>query len=140
MVTLQDDLNLKVNRSIQDSLNQFQAADIAGKIDTPQELEALRVNLLQNLDKQIAGITDANINQRQFIIERYDNIAKEKQKYFENSQAINSDMSQARGYFVNGNGDPVISATTGQRIPMAIKPPMPPVFDAKSGNLISFKT
>jgi len=140
MVILQDDLNSKVNQSIQDVLNQFNAAEIAGKIDTLQEVEALRVQLLGNLDKQITGVTDANIQQRAFLIERYDAIAKQKEERFKNKNTVNADLSKAQGYYVDGNGDPIISAKTGTRISVPLEAPIKPMYDEKTGRLVTFTT
>jgi len=140
MTVLQDDLTSKVNKSIQSALNQFNSAEIAGKLDTIEEVEAFRVQLLGQLDKQITGVTDGNITQRAFLIERYDKIAADKKTYFKNSNEVNSDLSTVRGYYVDGNGNPFVSATTGQRINTPKAAPMKPIYDEKTGNLVTFST
>lgn len=40
--------------------------------------------------------------------------------------------------YVDGNGDPIISAKTGQPIMLPEEPPMDPIFDKESGQLITF--
>lgn len=54
MVDLHDQLNTNVNAAIQESLNGLTAAEMAGKMDTVEEVQALKGTLFQNLDKAIA--------------------------------------------------------------------------------------
>jgi hypothetical protein len=51
---------------------------------------------MTNLDNSIGALTDDNIKARQFLIERFDNIAKEKKTYIENSNKVNTEMSTAK--------------------------------------------
>lgn len=135
---LDDDLDLKVNKAIQQALNIFSAAELEGKLDSLDEVEALRTQLLQGIDEEIVGVTDASIQQRGFLIERYEAIAENKRLYIENKSTVNQDMSTAKGYYVDGNGDPIISAETGQPIIMPETPPMEPIFDKESWRLVQF--
>lgn len=114
-------LNDNVNKAIQDSLNSLMAADANGKLDTTEELETFRVQMLQDLDKQIAGVTDANIKQRQFLIDRFDKIVEEEKTTEANNNIVNKDMSAVKWYYVNDNWTPIYDASWATiKIPKAI--------------------
>jgi hypothetical protein len=77
----------------------------------------------------------------QYVTEQYTKIAddaqvriKERQK---NSNTINSEMSTAKGFYVDGNGSPIYDSK-GNTIVMPEKPPIDPIFDKTSGKLITF--
>ena len=127
MKILQDDLDGKVNKTVQSALNQFNAAELEGKLDTIPEIEAFQQQLYAQLDGDLSSIMDTNIEARQFLIERYDKLAesqktqmaekaKQKAEYEKNANTLNKDMSNALGYFVNNNGEALVDETTGQRI------------------------
>ena len=145
MTQLQDDLDSKVNKQIQWALNQFNAAELKGKLDTIPEIEAFQQQLYAQLDGDLSSIMDTNIEARKFLIERYDKLAesqktqmanaeKAKQENEKRKNTINKEMSQARGYFVNDNGEPVIDQQTGARI--VVPPETTTNYDASSGQLI----
>lgn len=88
---------------------------------------------------------DTNIEARKFLIERYDKLAESQKTQMANAEkarqenekrrnTINKEMSQARGYFVNDNGEPVIDQQTGARI--VVPPETTTNYDASSGQLI----
>lgn len=136
-----EDLNTKlnddINIAIQNVRNELLKADSDGKLDTESEIEAFRVKMLQDLDSKITGISDASIQQRQFLIQRYDNIVQEAKLKEANKLIINPEMSQLQGYYMDGNGEPIISATTGQRIQYN-QAPIEPIYDTAKGQLITF--
>ena len=80
MTILQDDLNQKVNKTIQSSLNEFSSAELAGKLDTIPEIEAFQQKLYAQLDGDISSIADTNIEARKFLLERYDNLATQQKQ------------------------------------------------------------
>jgi hypothetical protein len=55
---------------------------------------------MTNLDNSIGALTDDNIKARQFLIERYDVMAKEQtariEEYKKNANTVNMDMSTAQ--------------------------------------------
>lgn len=142
---LQDDLDSKVNKSIQGALNQFNAAELKGKLDTIPEIEAFQQQLYAQLDGDLSSIMDTNIEARKFLIERYDALATEqknaiaaeekaKAEFEKNANTLNKDMSNALGYFVNNNGEPLVDQTTGQRI--VVPPETTTNYDASTGQMI----
>ena len=144
MQVMQDDLDDKVGKSIQTAFSMMSAEEIKGWLDTVEEIDAFRTKLLTNLDNNIWALTDDNIKARGFLIERYDNIAKEQsariQEYTKNANSVNVDMSAAQWFYVDGNGSPIISMATWQPIAMPQKPPMEPIFSKETGELITFNT
>jgi surface antigen len=58
-------------------------------------------------------------------------------EYQKNANIVNTDMSQVRWFYVDGNGNAIVWAN-GQPVPVPAQSPMPPVFDKDSGQLISF--
>ena len=137
-----DDLNNKLNdnidKQIQEAYNALVSQDQSGKLDTLEEVEAFRMKLLTDLDNSITWIADASIQQRQFLIDRYDNIVLEKRQFEANKGIINTDLSQINWYYTDMNWDPIISATTWQRVNIPAESPMEPVFDKNTGRLITF--
>ena len=106
MKILQDDLDGKVNKTVQSALNQFNAAELEGKLDTIPEIEAFQQQLYAQLDGDLSSIMDTNIEARQFLIERYDKLAesqksqmaekaKQKAEFEKNANTLNKDMSNA---------------------------------------------
>ena len=144
MVLLQDDLDDKVNKSIQNAFSMMSAEEIKGWLDTVEEIDAFRTKLMTNLDNSIGALTDDNIKARQFLIERYDVMAKEQtariEEYKKNANTVNMDMSTAQWYYVDWNWTPIISMATWQPIVMPQKPPMDPTFSKETGELITFST
>ena len=146
---LQDDLDSKVNKTIQWALNQFNSAELEWKLDTIPEIEAFQQQLYAQLDWDLSSIMDTNIEARQFLIERYDKLAesqkaqmqaneKAKADYQKNSNTLNKDMSEALGYYVNNNWEALIDQKTGARIEVPLNTEK--VFDQDTGNLMLFTT
>ncbi len=145
MTQLQDDLDSKVNKGIQSALNQFNAAELKGKLDTIPEIEAFQQQLYAQLDGDLSSIMDTNIEARKFLIERYDKLAeshktqlaaqtKAKEEMTKRANTVNKEMSQARGYYVNENGDPLIDQKTGGYI--VVPPEATTNYDASTGQMI----
>lgn len=145
MTQLQDDLDSKVNKTIQWALNQYNAADLKWKLDTIPEIEAFQQQLYAQLDGDLSSIMDTNIEARKFLIERYDKLAesqkaqmaaqeKAKEEMKKRANTLNKEMSNALGYFVNENGDPLVDQTTGWRI--VVPPEATTNYDASSGQMI----
>tara|TARA_R110000868_G_scaffold284016_2_gene544496 strand:- start:10699 stop:10998 length:300 start_codon:yes stop_codon:yes gene_type:complete len=88
---------------------------------------------------------DTNIDARKFLIERYDKLAesqktqmaaqvKSKEEMTKRANTLNKEMSQARGYFVNENGDPLIDQATGGHI--VVPPEATTNYDASTGQVV----
>ena len=145
MTQLQDDLDSKVNKGIQSALNQFNAAELKGKLDTIPEIEAFQQQLYAQLDGDLSSIMDTNIEARKFLIERYDKLAESQKTQMANAEkakaeqekranTLNKDMSNALGYFVNENGEPLIDQQTGTHI--QVPPDSQVTYDKDSGEAV----
>lgn len=128
MTQLQDDLDSKVNKQIQGALNQFNSAELKGKLDTIPEIEAFQQQLYAQLDGDLSSIMDTNIEARKFLIERYDKLAESQKTQMEKAEkakvenekrknSINKEMSIAKWFYVNDNGEMIRDEVTGQAIP-----------------------
>lgn len=138
MEDLQNDLNDKVNQSIQDALSWLTQKEISQVIEDPDQMEKIRVTLLNELDKNVANITEANFRKRQYVIDQMTNIVTQTKEKEANKQKINQDMSAIQGYYVDWNGEPIISATTWKRINIPTKSPLAPIYDKEKWQLITF--
>lgn len=56
------------------------------------------------------------------------------------SKTIDDKMSSAQGFYVDGNGKAVISKMTGLLIPIPKEAPIKPMYDEKTGRLVTFTT
>lgn len=128
MKILQDDLDGKVNKTVQSALNEFSSAELAGKLDTIPEIEAFQQQLYAQLDGDLSSIMDTNIEARKFLIERYDKLAesqkeqmqakeKERLENLKRQNSINKEMSIAKGFYVNENGEMIRDEVTWKAIP-----------------------
>ena len=140
MQLLQDDLDDKVSKNIQQAFAEMSAMELKGWLDTVEWIDNFRKHLITKLDNSISGITDDNIKARMFLLERFDKIAQDMRDTVEKENTVNVDMSTAQWYYVNGNGRPIISMTTWQPIRVPQKPPMDPIFSKETGDLITFTT
>ena len=100
-----------------------------------------RRELFEKLDANITGYTEGSMKQMQYVTEQYDKLAQEAQtrltEWTKNANTVNMDMSKAKGVYTDWNGNPLYNAdwTT---ISMPEVPPMEPVYDKESGQLITF--
>ena len=143
MADISDDLNMKVGSQIQNAMNDMTSADLAWQLDTIDWVTQFKRSLLQKLDANITGYTEGSMKQMQYVTETYQKIADDAQtrltEWTKNANTVNTDMSTAMGYMVDGNGTPLYNSD-GSRIEVPEAPPMPPVYDKASGQLITFST
>ncbi len=141
MADISDDLNMKVGMQIQNAMNEMTAADLSGQLDTIDWVTQFRRELFEKLDANISGYTEGSMKQMQYVTEQYDKLAQEAQtrltEWTKNANTVNMDMSKAKGVYTDWNGNPLYNAdwTT---ISMPEVPPMEPVYDKESGQLITF--
>lgn len=138
MQDLQDNLDSQVSKVVQDAFNKIVMLDWDGKLDTMDEVVALKREILASVDTSIEWITMGNIQQRQNAIDHYTQLIEDQQVVIENAQKVNTDMSAIKGYYVDWNWNAIVDVSTWQPIPMPVAPPMEPIFDKESGNLITF--
>jgi hypothetical protein len=96
---------------------------------------------LDDLDNNISGMTSASLQQMQYITDSYmqmaDKAYEEAKLYKDNMNKVNTEMSSVKGYYVDGNGNPILDSD-GLPIKIPQSSPMDPVFDKESGRLIQF--
>jgi hypothetical protein len=75
----------------------------------------------------------------QYINQQYQDVAQRMYDYAENANKVNPEMSKVKGFYVDGNGNPILN-NMGQPIEIPPTAPMEPVFDKETGKLITFAT
>ena len=131
------DLNWKVGSEVQAALSKFTTAELEWQLDTIDGITAFRKELLDDLDANISWLTSASLQQMQYITEQYQDIADKLYQYQQNANTVNQEMSQIKGYYIDGNGNPIFNAK-GETIEVPQNPPMEPVFDKDTWKLIVF--
>ena len=140
MQWLQDDLDNNVNKVIQDALNWLSSAEMEWKLDTVEEVNNLRLQVLDSIDRSVEWITNKNIQLRQQLISEYQSIVEDQKQYIAQSQKVNNEMSQAQWYYVDWNWNPILSQSTWQPIRLPQEAPLDPIFDKSTWQLIQFAT
>lgn len=138
MDDLQEQLDDNVSSTLQDALDKIDSAEINGLLYDEDAMESFRIKLLEDTDNTIAELSDRNFKRRAFLLDQYKTIAEESKIRETNKNTVNMDMSEAQGYYVDGNWDPIISADTGTRIDIPEESPMKPVFDKETWMLTTF--
>ena len=131
------DLKWKVWDEITGALSKYTTAELEGKLDTIDGITAFRKELLDDLDNNLSGLTSASLTQMQWINQQYQDVATKMYEYAQNANKVNADMSSVKGYYVDGNGNPILN-NQGQPIQVPQNAPMEPVFDKETGKLITF--
>ena len=141
MGDLTDQLNHNVDKAIQNALNGMTAADLEGQLETQDGINNYKRTLLEDLDKRITTYSTGTLDQVNKLSEIYtkhlDDAQTKLDEYNKNANTVNTQMSTAKGFYVDGNGKPVYDAS-GKTIAMPEKPPMDPIYDKESGKLITF--
>lgn len=138
MTDLQDDLDNNVSKQVQNAMNEMTSAEMSGKLDTMEEISAFRTKLFSGLDNQISGVAEVNFTQRASILKEYADMENKAMEVIAKSKTIDDNMSSVQGFYVDGNGKAVISKTTGLLIPIQKEAPIKPMYDDKTGRLVTF--
>jgi len=131
------DLKWKVWDEITNALSKYTTAELEGKLDTIDGITAFRKELLDDLDNNLSGLTSASLSQMQWINQQYQDIANKMYEYSQNANTVNTQMSQVKGFYVDGNGNAILN-NQGQPIQVPQSAPMDPIFDKETGKLITF--
>lgn len=131
------DLKWKVWDEITWLLSKYTTAELEGKLDTIDGITAFKKDLLDELDKNLSGITSASLWQMQYINQEYQKIADKAYEYAQNANKVNADMSAVKWYYVDDNWNPILD-NYGQVIKTQWTDWMEPVFDKETGKLITF--
>ena len=140
MTDLQDDLDNKVSKQIQNAMNEMTSAEMSGKLDTMEEISAFRTKLFSGLDNQISGVAEVNFTQRAAILKEYADMDTKAQEVVAKGKKIDPELSQFNKFYTDGNGTPMINKVTGLMVPYAEKPPYPPVFNDDKSVMITFSS
>ena len=138
MKLLQDDLDSKVDKVIQSAFNGITAADISGQMDTVEEVNQMRMRILDSIDQDVASVTRGEIQKRQMLLEQYTQLLEDEKERVTLSNTVNTELSAVRGYYVDGNGEAFIDAETMLPIKVPKEPPMPPQYIKETGQLLTF--
>lgn len=130
-------LKWQVGDEITNALSKYTTAELEWKLDTIDGITAFRKELLDDLDNNLSGLTSASLTQMQWINQQYQDIANKMYDYAQNANKVNAEMSKVKGYYVDGNGNPILN-NQGQPIQVPQDAPMEPVFDKETGKLITF--
>lgn len=130
-------LNDNVDKAIQDTFNTLVADDNNGKLDTVEELTAFRDKMYADLDKSITWFTDASISQMTYLAKQVDAAVKEQREYEANAFEINDEYSELKWFYTDWNNNQIIWED-GQAIKFVPEPPMKPIYDSKTWNIITF--
>lgn len=130
-------LNWQVGSEVQAALSKFTTAELEWQLDTIDGITAFRKELLDELDANISWLTSASLDQMQYITKEYQDIADKMYEYQQNAQKVNQDMSAVKGYYIDGNGNPILNSKW-ETIEVPQNPPLDPVFDKDTGKLIVF--
>lgn len=130
-------LNWQVGSEVQAALSKFTTAELEWQLDTIDGITAFRKELLDDLDANISWLTSASLDQMQYITKEYQDIADKMYEYQQNANTVNVEMSQVKGFYVDGNGNPIYNAKW-EPIEVPQNPPLDPVFDKETGKLIVF--
>ena len=131
------DLKWKVWDEITNALSKYTTAELEWKLDTIDGITAFRKELLDDLDNNLSGLTSASLTQMQWINQQYQDVANKMYEYAQNANKVNAEMSSVKGFYVDGNGNPILN-NQGQPIQVPQNAPMEPVFDKETGKLITF--
>lgn len=138
MVELQDELDRNVSETIQTIFNKMSAEEMAWAMDTVEEVDKFAEQYFNTIDTNIANMTRKQIVIAEQKLALQTQTLERAREFVKNKGIVNKDMSIAQWYYVDWNGQPLISSTTGAPIPVPQDAPKEPVRDEKTGQLVTF--
>ncbi len=133
--SLTTQLHTNVNQAILDAQQKLGNPNITDKIDSPEEMQKLISDVMDNLDGDIAGMTNVHLEQMNYLIDQTSKIQDKLAEQKKNENTVNTDMSEAIWHYVNNNGNSIMWAD-GKPI-LFVGKPLYSWVDAESGNFIS---
>ena len=130
---LQYQLNQQVSLAVQNAINTLTAN--GEKIDTMEELSAIKGTIFQEMDKSIANIAISNQAQRKLIIDRYNEVIATSEEQAKNKNIVNEQVSKAQGIYIDGNGNPMVDLA-GNTIPYTGETKT--IYDSDTGQLVQY--
>lgn len=134
MEDLQYRLDQQVTQSIQKIFDQMTADEIAGKLDTLEEVEKLGARYYNMLDEDIASITRKEYDIAMLKLNRANESLQQVKKVVENK---NKWQVHPNGYYVDGNGTPLVD-NMWQPIQVPAEAPYEPVISADKSQMVTF--
>ena len=140
---IQLDLDQKIGETLSKKLQDIDNGVANGTIATPEQLDRIFKENSAAILKEIPELTNFAVQQMSDLTTNFMNTQKEaraRQDLFQqNKNTYNPEMSQVTGFATDGNGNPILD-TMGRQITVPKDAPMPPQFDEKTGQLITFST
>lgn len=99
----QDELDKYVSDTIQTIFNNMSAAEMAGQMDTVDEVDAFAEKYFNAIDTDIANMTRKQIQIAEQKLLLQTQTLERAREFVKNKGVINKDMSVAQGYYVDGN-------------------------------------
>lgn len=106
---LQDDLDSKVNTTVQDAINSFMQE--SWNIDTIDELKQLQDKYLDMVDTNLETMTSREVMKREALNEQYATRLEDARKKVENVGKIDTERSQMYWYYVDMNWNALLDAS-----------------------------
>lgn len=148
MQDMEYQMNDQVDKVVQQALQGFNSQMMLWQVDSPAKLNELTNKWLDSIDMDVTNVTNRQMWMITNMISQYKTLAdeaktrlaedaKQKSEYQKWTNTVNEAMSKVKGYYVDGNGQAIVS-TDGKPVQIPEKAPMEPVF--KDWYLITFST
>lgn len=99
----QDELDKYVSDTIQTIFNNMSAAEMAGQMDTVDEVDAFAAKYFNAIDTDIANMTRKQIQIAEQKLVLQTQTLERAREFVKNKGVVNQEMSAAQGYYVDGN-------------------------------------
>lgn len=140
---IQQELDDKLGKTLSDKLGAFDNGVANGTIATEDQLYDLFKQSSKAILKENDQLSNFAYQQMNDLWTGFSNNQKDlinRQDTFNKwANIYNVDMSQVQGFAVDGNGNPILSAS-GQKINTPKDAPLKPVYDDKTGTITTFTT
>ena len=130
---LQDDLDSKVNTTVQDAINSFMQE--SWDVDTIDELKQLQDKYLDMVDTNLETMTSREVVKWEALNEQYATRLEDARKKVENVGKIDTERSQMYWYYVDMNGNTMLDASW-KPIVHSGKDLIDPYIDEGTGQLV----
>lgn len=130
---LQDDLDSKVNTTVQDAINSFMQE--SWDVDTIDELKQLQDKYLDMVDTNLETMTSREVVKWEALNEQYATRLEDARKRVENTGKIDTERSQMYWYYVDMNGNTMLDASW-KPIVHSGKDVIDPYVDEGTGQLV----
>lgn len=141
----QDELDKYVSDTIQTIFNNMSAAEMAGQMDTVDEVDAFAEKYFNSIDTDIANMTRKQIaiaeNKllwMQDTLKSVREVVAKKAEAEATKRVVDTPLSKELWYLVNGMWEPIMDFMTGAKIVLPPDAPMEPIYNKETGQLVTF--